>query len=38
MAPDRGKGAKMADLQDAWIVRCEFAILQAGFPAPQTEL
>lgn len=38
MAPDRGKGAKMADLRDAWIVRCEFAILQAGFPAPQTEL
>lgn len=34
MAPDRGKGAKMADLQEAWMVRCEYAIRQAGFPAP----
>lgn len=37
MAPDRGKGAKMADLQEAWMVRCEFAVIQAGFPAPHRE-
>lgn len=37
MAPDRGKGAKMADLQQAWMVRCEYAIQQAGFPAPPHE-
>jgi len=35
MAPDRGKGAKMADLQEAWMVRCQYAILQAGYPAPE---
>ena len=34
MAPDRGKGAKMADLQEAWMVRCQYAVLQAGYPAP----
>lgn len=33
MAPDRGKGAKMADLQEAWMVRCQYAVLQAGYPA-----
>lgn len=37
MAPDRGKGAKMADLQEAWMVRCQYAIMQAGYPAPPTE-
>ncbi len=37
MAPDRGKGAKMADLQEAWMVRCEFTVIQAGYPAPQRE-
>lgn len=37
MAPDRGKGAKMADLQEAWMVRCEFAIIQAGYPAPHRD-
>ncbi len=35
MAPDRGKGAKMADLQEAWMVRCQYAVLQAGYPAPE---
>ena len=35
MAPNRGKGAKMGDLQEAWMVRCEYAILQAGFPPPE---
>ncbi len=34
MAPDRGKGAKMADLQEAWMVRCQYAVIQAGYPAP----
>jgi hypothetical protein len=37
MAPDRGKGARMADLQEAWMVRCEYAIIQAGYPAPPSE-
>lgn len=37
MAPDRGKGAKMADLQEAWMVRCQYAIIQAGFPAPPSD-
>lgn len=37
MAPDRGKGAKMADLQEAWTVRCEYTLIQAGYPAPRTE-
>ena len=37
MAPDRGKGAKMADLQEAWMVRCEDSIIQAGYPAPHRE-
>lgn len=37
MAPDRGKGAKMADLQEAWMVRCEYAIQQAGYPLPARE-
>ena len=31
MAPDRGKGARMADLQAAWIARCATAICDAGF-------
>ncbi|WP_396199724.1 uracil-DNA glycosylase family protein [Gemmatimonas sp.] len=35
MAPDRGRGAKMADLQEAWMVRCQYAVLQAGYPAPE---
>ena len=34
MASDRGKGAKMADLQEAWMVRCQNAVVQAGFPSP----
>ena len=37
MAPDRGKGAKMADLQEAWMVRCQYSVLQAGYPAPETD-
>lgn len=36
MAPDRGKGAKMADLQEAWMVRCQYAVLQAGYPASES--
>lgn len=34
MAPNRGKGAKMSDLQEAWMVRCQFTLLQAGYPVP----
>lgn len=34
MAPDRGKGARMSDLQEAWMVRCQFTVIQAGFPTP----
>lgn len=37
MAPNRGKGAKMADLQEAWMLRCQFTLIQAGFPAPVGE-
>ena len=32
MAPDRGKGARMADLQDAWMTLCRDRIVDAGFP------
>ncbi|MBL0171348.1 MAG: hypothetical protein IPP90_11555 [Gemmatimonadaceae bacterium] len=32
MAPDRGKGARMADLQEAWMVRCRDLIFEAGYP------
>ena len=37
MAPDRGRGAKMADLQEAWMVRCQYAVFQAGYPAPASD-
>jgi uracil-DNA glycosylase len=37
MAPDRGKGAKMADLQEAWMVRCRHAVVQAGYPAREAD-
>lgn len=37
MAPDRGKGARMADLQEAWTVRCMESIIQAGYPATPPE-
>ncbi len=32
MAPDRGKGARMADLQQSWMTRCRDVILEAGYP------
>lgn len=35
MAPNRGKGAKMSDLQEVWMRRCQFTLVQAGFPAPR---
>ena len=38
MAPDRGKGAKMADLQEAWMARCQHGVRQAGYPAYREEL
>ena len=31
MAPNRGKGARMSDLQDAWMAHCRAQILDAGF-------
>ncbi len=33
MAPDRGKGARMSDLQDAWMTRCQHAVIECGYPA-----
>lgn len=32
MVPDRGRGAKMSDLQALWMARCEAALLEAGLP------
>jgi hypothetical protein len=34
MAPQRGRGARMADLQALWRHRCAEALLAAGLPAP----
>jgi len=31
MAPERGKGARMLDLQETWMAQCEAQIVQAGF-------
>lgn len=36
MAPHRGKGARLADLEDAWVVRCRVALHAAGLPEPTT--
>ncbi len=33
MAPDRGRGARMADLQAAWQTRLRDAVVEAGFPS-----
>ena len=33
MAPDRGKGARMSDLQEAWMMRCRDVIIEAGYPS-----
>ena len=33
MAPDRGRGAKMSDLQLAWQVKLRDAIVDAGYPS-----
>ena len=32
MAPDRGKGARMVELQVAWMARCATLIIEAGYP------
>lgn len=37
MAPNRGKGARLADLQEAWMQQCQQAVLEAGYPAPSAE-
>jgi uracil-DNA glycosylase len=36
MAPQRGRGARMADLQALWRHRCAEALLAAGLPAPES--
>jgi hypothetical protein len=36
MAPHRGRGARMADLQALWRHRCAEALLAAGLPAPES--
>ena len=33
MAPDRGKGARMQELQEAWMERCRAMILDSGYSA-----
>lgn len=33
MAPDRGRGARMADLQALWMTRCAEALHRAGLPS-----
>jgi uracil-DNA glycosylase len=34
MAPNRGKGARLADLQETWMQQCVAAVIEAGYPAP----
>lgn len=36
MAPNRGRGARMADLQEGWMQQCMNAIRAAGFDAAKT--
>lgn len=36
MAPNRGKGARMADLQAQWVEACMAGIIAAGFPGRVT--
>lgn len=36
MAPERGKGARMVDLQVAWMERCQDTLVHAGFPSGNT--
>lgn len=33
MAPDRGRGARMSDLQLAWQIKLRDAVIDAGYPA-----
>lgn len=37
MAPNRGKGAKMADLQQQWADKCIAAVMQAGFQSARSD-
>lgn len=37
MAPNRGKGAKMADLHEQWMAHCMQAIIEAGYAHANTE-
>lgn len=34
MAPDRGRGARMIDLQETWMAKCIEAMYDSGFPRP----
>lgn len=34
MAPNRGRGARMSDLQNEWVERCRNAVVNAGFVLP----
>lgn len=36
MAPNRGKGSRMADLQAQWQARCQAAVVELGFVVPDT--
>ena len=38
MAPGRGKGARMQDLQNEWMARCRHLIVEAGYPAPHLDV
>jgi hypothetical protein len=38
MAPGRGKGARMQDLQEAWMDRCRDMIIEAGFPVDHLDV
>lgn len=35
MAPNRGKGARMSDLQEAWMRELQRLVIAAGYPAPE---
>lgn len=37
MAPNRGKGARLADLEARWISMCEEAVLSLGYRPPDVE-
>ena len=38
MAPGRGKGARMQDLQEEWMARCRNLIIEVGYPAAPVDV